>query len=187
MSLYQAHNRHMDRGFVPYRRQSPIYKTLAEEAAEFERQKTAGTAQTAYILERISRIEGAITRMEAEIARTRIDMAMPSEVKNPRIVSPEEQIQMYFHSITNEEDRKVLISKERDAQTVKYRKEIIEKLIAFGATISTISRMLCRDHGTIIHLTKSKSKEVEEKRQKEEKPTEKCINHRITRAIRRMK
>ena len=37
MSLYQAFNKDRDRGFVPYRKIEPEYKSLADQAMEFER------------------------------------------------------------------------------------------------------------------------------------------------------
>ena len=40
MSLYKAFNATAERGFVPYRRTTPAYKTLAEEAKEFEYTQT---------------------------------------------------------------------------------------------------------------------------------------------------
>ena len=191
MSLYKAFNATMERGFVPYRRTTPAYKTLAEEAKEFEKSKESNTAQITYILHRINEIEKALERLETGITQARIEIGMPRETDKARIISPEEQIQRYYYTITNEEDRKLIMSRGRDAQTVEYRTKIINKLIKFGATISTIARMMCRDHGTIIHLVRTFNRKEEEKRKNQaeytEKDNEKLLTHRITRTIRRKK
>lgn len=156
MSLIKAFNATYERGFVPYRRTEPSYKTLAEEAVEFEKQKaTSVTPQLAYLSQRIEELSETCNRLQQQIAATRIEAELSISTRGARIIPPEEQIKAYYHTITTPEDRKLLLSKTRDAQTVAYRISVINKLKEFGATISTIARMMHRDHGTIIHLERS--------------------------------
>ena len=62
MSLYQAFNKDKDRGFVPYRRMTPAYKTLAEEAKEFEYTQTI-PKKLKDLEERIENIETTLSLM----------------------------------------------------------------------------------------------------------------------------
>jgi hypothetical protein len=157
MSLIKQFNSTAERGFVPYRRLTPCYKTLAEEAQEFEKRKesTSIAPQFAYLSKKVAELEDACTRLQQQLAATRVEFDMPAIKKICRLVPLEEQIKTYYHGLTTEEDRKLLLSKRRDAQTVEYRTSIIQKLREFGATNSTIGRMLCRDHGTIMHLERA--------------------------------
>ena len=60
MSLAQAYNRDKERGFVPYRKVFPEYKTLVEEAANFE--ERIGTPR------RLSNIEERLEKLELKVA-----------------------------------------------------------------------------------------------------------------------
>lgn len=182
MSLYQAFNRTVDRGFVPYRKTTPEYKTLAEEAADFEKQKSQSiTPQLAYLSKKVMELEQGMARLQQQIAATRVEFQMPAVQKIERVVPLEEQIKIYYHGITTEEDRKLLLSKRRDAQTVEYRMKIIKKLRDFGATNSTIGRMLCRDHGTIMHLERAFKRKQAKAKDERERLDARMIVHRIER------
>ena len=62
MSLYKAFNATAERGFVPYRRTTPAYKTLAEEAKEFEYTQTI-PKKLRELEERIESLETTLSLM----------------------------------------------------------------------------------------------------------------------------
>ena len=63
VSLLKAFERTVDRGFVPYRKMTPAYKTLAEEAKEFEYTQTI-PKKLSELEERIEGIETTLSLMK---------------------------------------------------------------------------------------------------------------------------
>lgn len=180
MSLIKQFNSSVERGFVPYRRLTPSYQTLAEQAQEFEKRKevTSIAPQVAYLSKKVAELEETCTHLQQQIAATRVEFDMPASKRVCRLVPLEEQIKTYYYGLTTEEDRKLLLSKRRDAQTVEYRMSIIKKLRDFGATNSTIGRMLCRDHGTIMHLERAFKR-----KQAKKYSDEKVVSRRVERLV----
>lgn len=162
MSLIKAFNATAERGFVPYRRLEPAYKTLAQEAKEFEYTQT--------IPKKLKELEARIDDIENTIALIRQARENdPIKAYLEPIASRMAQIeatmgleraksakQMDIPNVIVPEELRVLKGKLGRCRNRKY--EIVKKRWALwkaqyeaGIPINTIARAWKCDHGTICY------------------------------------
>jgi hypothetical protein len=162
MSLYKAFNATTERGFVPYRRTTPAYKTLAEEAKEFEYTQTI-PKKLKDLEERIENIETTLSLMRQ--AKDNDPIKAYLEPIASRIAQIEAQIglekaktngQIDIPNIIVPEELRVLKGKlgrcnNRKYEIVKRRWALWKAQYEAGVPMTTIARAWNCDHGTIAY------------------------------------
>ena len=162
MSLLKAFERTVDRGFVPYRKMTPAYKTLAEEAKEFEYNQTI-PKKLRELEERIEGIETTLSLMRQ--AKDNDPVKAYLEPIASRIAQIEARIglekaktqgQIDLPNIIVPEELRVLKGKLGRCNNRKY--EIVRRRWALwkaqyeaGIPMNTIARAWNCDHGTIAY------------------------------------
>ena len=166
MSLYQAFNKDRDRGFVPYRKIEPEYKSLADQAMEFERAVS--------IPKRIQELEERIKGLELSLdimrntkqndpikaylaplcsrlgqieARLGLERAKTAEsIDLPQIIVPQE-LRVLRGKYGKCKNRKIEVVQKRWALwKVQYEA---------GISLAAIARAWGCDHGSICHAKKN--------------------------------
>lgn len=165
MSLYQAFNRDRDRGFVPFRKVEPEYKSLADQAMEHERtvgipkrlqaiEQRLDSIETTISLFRQSRendpikayfepICSRIAQIEAQIGLEKAKSAEPIDL--PEIIVPHE-LRVLKGKFGKCKNRKIEVVQKRWALwKVQYEA---------GIPMTVIARAWGCDHGSICHAKK---------------------------------
>ena len=162
MSLLKAFERTVDRGFVPYRKMTPAYKTLAEEAKEFEYTQTIpnklreleerleGVETTLSLLRQakdndpvkayLEPIASRIAQIEARIGLERAKTQ--GQIDLPNIIVPEE-LRVLKGKLGRCNNRKYEI--------VRRRWALWKAQYEAGIPMNTIARAWNCDHGTIAY------------------------------------
>ena len=162
MSLLKAFERTVDRGFVPYRKMPPAYKTLAEEAKEFEYTQTIpnklreleerleGVETTLSLLRQakdndpvkayLEPIASRIAQIEARIGLERAKTQ--GQIDLPNIIVPEE-LRVLKGKLGRCNNRKYEI--------VRRRWALWKAQYEAGIPMNTIARAWNCDHGTIAY------------------------------------
>jgi len=162
MSLIKAFNATQERGFVPYRRITPTYKTLAEEAKEFEYTLTI-PRKLRELEERIENIETTLSLMRQ--SRDNDPVKAYLEPIASRIGQIEAQIglekaktngQIDIPNIIVPEELRVLKGKlgrcnNRKYEIVRRRWSLWKAQYDAGIPMNTIARAWKCDHGTIAY------------------------------------
>ncbi|NBW16068.1 MAG: hypothetical protein EBR82_49605 [Caulobacteraceae bacterium] len=165
MSLAQAYNRDKERGFVPYRKVVPEYKTLVEEAANFEeRIKTPRRLST--IEERLEKLELKVGIFEQRLNNDPIKAYL--EPLCSRIGQIEAQMGLEKAKSREAIDLpQIIVPHELRVLKGKYGKcnnrkiEVVQKRWALwraqyeaGVPMNAIARAWGCDHGSICHAKK---------------------------------
>lgn len=163
MSLLRAFEKNLDRGHQPSVRIRPLYQLLAEQAMEYRdiASMKNGGEMIAHLNQKVASltqmIDGLREQMESLQNANHIAQ-FPYRYQPARIVNPIEQIQAFYHSITSEKDRQLLEGSERTSEVVRYRAQIMRRLLDFGASGPTVAKILKKDWGTIYYHTLPKVK-----------------------------
>lgn len=165
MSLIQAYNRDKDRGFVPYRKIVPEYKTLVEQAASFE-EKIKTPKRLLAIEERLEKLElkvsileqkqnndpikayleplcSRIGQIEAQIGLEKAQSKEPIDL--PEIIVPHE-LRVLKGKFGKCKNRKI--------EVVRKRWALWRAQYEAGIAMTTIARAWGCDHGSICHAKK---------------------------------
>ena len=162
VSLLKAFERTVDRGFVPYRKMTPAYKTLAEEAKEFEYTQTI-PKKLRELEERLEGIETTLSLMKQ--ARDNDPVKAYLEPIASRIAQieariglekPKTQAQIDLPNIIVPEELRVLKGKlgrcnNRKYEIVRRRSALWKAQYEAGIPINTIARAWNCAHGTIAY------------------------------------
>lgn len=156
MSLLRAFERDLDRGPQPKVRIRPLYQILAEEAREYRDVMKSGGEMVAHLNQKVSGlvqlIDGIREQLES-LQNANYIAKFPFRYQPARLVNPIEQIQAFYEAITSEKDRELIEGPTRTAEVVKYRTQIMRRLLDFGASGPTIAKILKKDWGTIYYHT----------------------------------
>ena len=165
MSLYQAFNKDRDRGFVPTRKIQPEYRSLAEQAMDFEKAVSIPKKLRA-IEERLERLETTISLMrqskendpikaylhplcsrigqiEAQLGLKKAQSAEPIDL--PQIIVPDE-LRVLKGKFGKCKNRKI--------EVVQKRWALWKAQYEAGVPIVAIARAWGCDHGSICHAQK---------------------------------
>jgi len=162
MSLIKAFNATQERGFVPYRKLAPEYKSLAEQAAEFDRMHTI-PKKLQDIEEKLKELELTISILSQRVKTDPIKAYL--EPISSRIGQIEAQIglekpqtngQMNLPKIIVPEELRVLKGKlgrckNRKYEIVRQRWRLWKAQYEAGIPMNTIARAWNCDHGTIAY------------------------------------
>jgi hypothetical protein len=138
-----------------------MYQILAEQANEFETSKTIASSggipsMVAGLHQRVQELskmlEGLREQLESLQNANHIAQ-FPYRYQPARLINPLEQIQAFYESITSAKDREVIEGKSRAAEVVRYRTQIMRRLLDFGASGPTVARIMKKDWGTIYYHT----------------------------------
>jgi len=172
VSLLKAFERTVDRGFVPYRKMTPAYKTLAEEAKEFEYTQTI-PKKLKELEERLEGIETTLSLMRqakdndpvkaylepiaSRIAQIEAQMGLERAKTNgqldiPNIIVPEE-LRVLKGKLGRCNNRKYEIVKRRWALW-KAQYEAGSSFCSSGVSVALILSNTCCENAMAINFTK---------------------------------
>jgi hypothetical protein len=165
MSLLKAFERTVDRGFVPYRKVQPEYKSLADQAMEFEKAVTL-PKRIQELEERIKELESSLSIMRQ--ARENDPVKAYLEPLCSRIAQIEAQIGLEKAQTKEPIDLpQIIVPHELRVLKGKYGKcnnrkiEVVQKRWALwkvqyeaGIPLAAIARAWGCDHGSICHAKK---------------------------------
>jgi len=159
MSLYQAFNRDADRGPQPRVKIRPLYQVLAEQASEFESAKSIATnggipTMVAGLHQRVTELSQMVDGLREQLEslqNANYIAKFPFRYQPPMVVNPEDQAREFYMSITTEKDRELVESSSRLADVVKFRHQIVRRLLDFGISDSMVAKIIKKDRGTVYY------------------------------------
>lgn len=165
MSLYQSFNKDRERGFVPYRKVTPEYQSLAEEAAKFENSVTI-PKKIRSLEEKIENLETTLSIMRqarennpmkayfeplcSRIAQIEAHLGLKKAQSKEAIDLPEIIVPHELRVLKGKYGK----CKNRKVEVVQKRWSLWKAQYEAGISMNTIARAWNCDHGSICHAKK---------------------------------